>query len=54
MRYVQRTEEREEELVEDGCFPVCETTLMPVFDEYKYVDHPVMRIGSFKYIEGAP
>ncbi|GBC68747.1 hypothetical protein HRbin01_00432 [archaeon HR01] len=33
---------------------VCESTLMPVADEYTYIHHSFIDLGVFRYIEKAP
>ncbi|MDJ0269623.1 MAG: hypothetical protein NXY59_03565 [Aigarchaeota archaeon] len=40
--------------LEELKLPICESTLMPVFDEYTYIHHNAIDIGVFKYIERAP
>ncbi|MEM4302799.1 MAG: hypothetical protein QW470_00140 [Candidatus Caldarchaeum sp.] len=44
----------QEKTIEGVSFPVCESTLMPVSDEYTYIHHNSIQVGVFKYIEKAP
>ncbi|MCS7142949.1 MAG: hypothetical protein NZ920_04030 [Aigarchaeota archaeon] len=54
MRTVLEELESEDLLVESEYIPICETTLMPVINEYNFLHHPSIRIGALKYIERAP
>ncbi|MEM1946241.1 MAG: hypothetical protein QXH12_01255 [Candidatus Caldarchaeum sp.] len=44
----------QEQVEEEIRLPVCESTLMPVSDEYTYIHHNSIEVGVFKYIEKAP
>ena len=55
MSLTQKTETLEEELsTDDMKLPICETTLLPVLDEYTFIHHNAMEVGVLKYIEQAP
>jgi len=41
-------------VTEEAKLPVCESTLMPVADEYAYIHHNSIEIGAFRYVEKAP
>jgi len=45
---------QETQVIDEPKLPVCESTLMPVVDEYTYIHHNSIEIGALKYVERAP